>query len=312
MLRYAGVALLVASIAATAFMVVWWGATTIGSDVWRALPALPAALAVHGTQLCLSGFAWWLLLPVPRAGVLPVLRVRWVREAVNTILPLGGLGGAVASTRLLARDARLSMADATASTMADLTCEAISQAPYLILALVAVALLAPGQLSAGRAALAVVPVLGAAVAFVLAQRFGMMRVIERVAARLGFGAAMAGLHEGLMALHARGAAVAGCTLIHVVSWSLGGAEVWVILRAIGQPVGPGAAFAIEGLGMAARSIGFALPSGLAAQEAGFVIACGLFGIGAPDAVALSMVKRLRELVVGVTGTAVWQFALWRG
>jgi uncharacterized membrane protein YbhN (UPF0104 family) len=96
-----------------------------------------------------------------------------------------------------------------------------------------------------------------------------------------------------------------------MSWSLGGAEVWAILNAIGHPVGPAAAFAIEGLGMAARSIGFALPSGLAAQEAGFVVACAAFGVPPSDAVALSIVKRLRELIVAISGVVAWRIALWR-
>jgi len=146
---------------------------------------------------------------------------------------------------------------------------------------------------------------------VIAQRAGMMRLFERAARALGAGAAMEGLHDGLMALHARRGSIASALAVHTTSWSLGGAEVWVIMRAIGHPVGPGAAFAIEGLGMAARSAGFALPAGLAAQEAGFVIAGALFGISPPDAVALSMVKRVRELVVGVAGAAFWQFTLWR-
>jgi putative membrane protein len=291
-------------------MVVWWGAADIGRSVWRAMPALPWALCVHAVQLGLSGLGWWFLLePTPPCTI--VIRARWVREAVNSLLPLGGLSGAVASTRLLARDAGLPMATATASTTADLTCEAAAQAPYLIVALSVAALLAPGRVTPARAALALLPVGFAAVAFFLAQRAGLMRVAERMAVRLGFGTALEGLHDGLMQLHARPARIARTLAAHFLSWSLGGAEVWVILQAMGVGVGPGEAFAIEGVGMAARSLGFALPAGLAAQEAGFVLGAGLFGIAAPDAVALSMLKRVRELVVAVTGVAVWQVALWR-
>ena len=310
-LRTAAAILLAASVGITACMVIWWGAAGIGGAVWRALPALPAALAVHGTQLAISGYGWWLLLPEPRPQIVLLLRVRWVREALNTVLPLGGLGGGVAATRLLARDTGMSMAAATASTAGDLTCEAASQAPYLIMALATVALLAPGQISPGRAALAVLPITLGAAGFIVAQRMGIMRLIERGAARLGFGSAMAGLHDGMMALHARPVPVTQSIVVHWVAWALGGAEVWVILRAIGHPVGPEAAFAIEGLGMAARSIGFALPSGLAAQEAGFVLACAAFGVPAADAVAMSMVKRVRELIVAVAGVVAWRIALWR-
>jgi putative membrane protein len=308
-LRLLGGMIVAASLVATAAMVVWWGAAHIGAVVWRALPALPAAIAVHCIQLTISGYGWWLLLERPRPKVARLLLARWVREALNTVLPIAGLSGGVAATRLLARNAGLTMAAATAATTGDLTCEAISQAPYLIMTLAIVALLAPGQLSPGRAALAIVPIALGAAGFVLAQRMGLMRLVERAASRLGFGQAMAGLHDGLMQLHARPVQVTQSVLVHMVGWGLGGAEVWVILRAIGHPVGPAAAFAIEGLGMAARSIGFALPSGLAAQEAGFVVACAAFGIAAPDALAMSMLKRLRELIVGVAGVIAWRVAL---
>jgi len=311
MLRVAGIAVVVVSLAATAIMVAWWGAANIGAAVWRAMPALPAAIAVHGVQLALSGLGWWLLLPPPKPTRVLVIRARWVREAVNTLLPLAGISGAVAATRLISRDAPMGMSAATAATTADLTCEATAQAPYLVATLAVAALLAPGRITAGRAALAVLPVIAAAASFVIAQRAGLMRLVERAASALGYATAMAGVHDALMALHARPGQIARALAVHTTSWSLGGAEVWVILHAIGHPVGAGAAFAIEGLGMAARSMGFALPAGLAAQEAGFVLGAGLFGIAPADAVALSMLKRVRELVVAIAGVAAWQIALWR-
>ncbi len=310
-LRFTALALLAAAVAATAAMIIWWGAADIGRAVWRAMPALPWALVVHAVQLFLSGMGWWFLLARPRPSRWIVIRARWVREAVNTLLPLGGLSGGVAATRKLARDAGVGMAYATATTTADLTCEAIAQGPYLAAALAVAALLAPGRVTPSRAALAVISVVLAAVAFIVAQRAGMMRLVERAAAKLGFGTAMDGLHEGLMALHARRGQVARAIAMHTLSWSLGGAEVWVVLHAMGQHIGAAASFAIEGIGMAARSMGFVLPVGLAAQEAGFVLGAGFFGIAPQDAVALSMLKRVRELVAAGGGIAAWQVGRWR-
>lgn len=306
LLRRLGTLALVVALAATGGMVAYWGTASITAAVWRGMPALPAALAVHTTQLFLSGSGWWLVLPAPRPPLRLVARARWIREAVNTLLPLAGLSGGVASTRLLARRGGVSMALATASTTLDLTCEAASLAPFLIASLATVALLAPGELSAGRAALAILPVVAGAVGFVVAQRAGMLKLAERAAARLGFPGALDGLHESLMTLHARRGDVGRAILLQALAWSLGGAEVWAVLRAIGAELPPLACFAVEGLGMTARSLGFALPAGLAAQEAGFVIACGLFGVPAADAVALSMVKRVRELVVGAAGVLAWR------
>jgi hypothetical protein len=311
-LRQASAALILAALLAVGFMLAWWGAAGIGQIVWRALPALPAALAVHFGQLAISGMAWRHLMLRPPPSRIIVLRARWVREALNTAVPLAGIGGAVGSTRLLAKDAGMSIAAATAALTADLTVEAAAQAPYLLMALAAVAVLVPGRFTAGRAALAIIPVALGAAGFVVAQRAGMMRVVERMARRIGFGDAMAGLHTALMALHARPGAMLAAFGLHTVSWSLGGVEVFVILHAMSVTVSPGAAFAIEGLGMAARSLGFALPAGLAAQEAGFVLACAVFGIGPQEGLALSMVKRLRELIVAASGLLVWRIDVRRG
>ena len=59
----------------------------------------------------------------------------------------------------------------------------------------------------------------------------------------------------------------------------------------------------------ARSLAFAIPGGIAAQETGFVLACGLFGIPPRrQALAMSLLKRLRELVVGVAGVLLLAMA----
>jgi len=68
------------------------------------------------------------------------------------------------------------------------------------------------------------------------------------------------------------------------------------------------AVVIESLGMAARSVGFAVPGALGIQEAGFVLASGLFGMPVDNAVTLSMIKRARELLICTAGLVMWQWA----
>jgi hypothetical protein len=81
-----------------------------------------------------------------------------------------------------------------------------------------------------------------------------------------------------------------------------------VLGAMGRPTSLADAFVIESLGMAARSAGFAVPGALGVQEAGFIMVCGLFAIPADIAIALSMVKRARELWVGIPGLMLWQWS----
>jgi uncharacterized membrane protein YbhN (UPF0104 family) len=61
--------------------------------------------------------------------------------------------------------------------------------------------------------------------------------------------------------------------------------------------------------MAARSAGFAVPGAVGIQEGGFVLVCGLFGVPAQAALALSVLKRLREVLVGIPAVVVWQKAV---
>ena len=100
--------------------------------------------------------------------------------------------------------------------------------------------------------------------------------------------------------------MAAALLLHSCSWSLGALEVWIVLRALGHGVGLGPAFVIESLAMAARSAGFVVPGAVGIQEGGFVLVCGLFGVAPQTALALSVLKRLRELAVGAGALLAWQ------
>jgi uncharacterized membrane protein YbhN (UPF0104 family) len=58
---------------------------------------------------------------------------------------------------------------------------------------------------------------------------------------------------------------------------------------------------IESLLQAVRGAAFAIPGAFGAQEAGLILLCGLFEIPPDQALALSLIKRAADLVVGVPG-----------
>ena len=276
--------------------------------------ALPAAIAIHAGQLVFAGLAWQATLGDPRLGRLFVAQVRWIREGVNTLLPAAHIGGQVIGVRLLVQ-AGVAPVRAVVGTILDLTLEAASQ--------VLVVLTAAGLLLVQRKAEldwlvwagAGLSVLALTVAtLVLALRLGALRAIEaaleRAAARwpTAAGWSMEGLHAAFMRRQADRLAMLRALLLSAASWTLGTFEVWVILHALGIDPGLDACFVIESLAMAARSAGFAIPGAVGVQEGGFVLACGLFGIGSETALALSVLKRLRELAIGGTALVAWQFA----
>jgi putative membrane protein len=290
--------------AALAWIVASVGVQPISLALARGGWALPMMAAVHVVQLFFSALAWRSGMGARSLTRGRVLLIRWVREGVNALLPVAQIGGQVAGARLLVRSG-LTPTQAVAGTILDLTLEAASQ---LVFTLLGVLLLF--ELRSDRHWLAWVGsgllLLAAGVAgFIIAQRAGLMRLVERGLERLAKqwpGVAtwsLGGLHAELMRLQSRHGALVRATLLHTTGWSLGALEVWVALRWIGHDVSMADAFVIESLGMAARSAGFAVPGAVGVQEGGFVLVAGLFGISATDAVALSMLKRIREVVIGL-------------
>ena len=59
--------------------------------------------------------------------------------------------------------------------------------------------------------------------------------------------------------------------------------------------------------MAARSAGFFVPGALGIQELGLVIVGGLVGLHADTAMLIAVVKRLRDVAIGVPGLVIWQW-----
>jgi hypothetical protein len=85
---------------------------------------------------------------------------------------------------------------------------------------------------------------------------------------------------------------------------------------MGVPIGLGAAVAIDSLLYGLRSVAFMVPNALGVQEGGYVLLGGLFGLGPDSALALSLIRRGRDLAIGIPALLVWQLLegnkAWRG
>ncbi len=278
--------------------------------VGAGLPVLPVTLMIGAVQLALAGMAWGALLS-RRLPAWLLVRARWVREAVNSILPVASLGGSVVGARLLAREGGVTGPEAGASAAADVTGEAVAQFLFLLVAL----LLASTLPHAPFRPMAILAPVGAALAALLvAQALGAIGWLERLAIRYlpsRLAVALTGIEDRLRAIYAAPWRMAGNIGWNFLSWSVGALEVVLLLTALGHPVPWRAAYAIEGLGILARSLGFALPAGIGAQETGFVLAGILFGVPREVALALSVLKRVREVISGIAGLGYWQWREWR-
>jgi putative membrane protein len=272
-----------------------------------------AVIAFHFVQLLFSAAAWRVMLG--KVAMRPTLRdymvLRWIREGVNNLLPVAQIGGEFVAARLLHRRG-VKLAPAIAGTVADLTMEMITQIGFTLLGL----LLLLDTVGGGNIGGYVAGGLGVAVAvaagFLGAQWFGLALAIETGLVRLGRAmqwpgvADVAGLHAALRDCYRQPRRIALAALWHMISWLLGGLEVMLALHFLGHDVGFTSGLIIESVGQALKAVGFAVPGALGVQEGGYIIICAEFGLAPEVAIALSLIKRLREAVLGVPGLLAWQ------
>ncbi len=258
------------------------------------------------------GLAWWLVAPSPRGPAPAFMWGRLMREAASDVLPFSQVGGIVIAARCAVLGG-VGTAAAFGSCVVDITLEIVAQ---LIFTLVGVGLLAE-RLGAGeRAGDVVLPMLGgiavAAVVvggFIIAQNRGL-HVVEGMVRRLV--PAVAGSPDAVTEVVKRAygkpqVLVAGVAL-HLGAWFGGAVGVWLILRFIGHPLPFLSVAAIESLLFAIRNAAFVVPSGLGVQEGAYAVLGPLFGLPVEAALALSLLKRARDIAIGVPALLTWQFA----
>lgn len=302
-------------------------AVVIGLVAWQGVGTLAEALAVAGWSLLLLPFyflvvllltalSWMLLLP---PGESPPLKagVAWylttISHSINFLLPVGMVGGEAVRALLMIR--RGHRADtAIASQIAGKTVQVATQFAFAVLGLLLLLLVRVDSplalaLTAGVAAL------GAALgAFYWVQRRGAVGVGARWIARM-FGPRRAqrlrvtgeDVDLALQRIYERRRRFHGALAVHFAARLVWAGEVPIALALLGYPVGLLVSLVLESLTQAARAAGFLIPGGLGAQEGGVVIVGLAVGLPIEICLALALIKRGRELAVGLPALALWQF-----
>jgi putative membrane protein len=301
-------------------------------EVGRALhlvgfSGLGAITLLHILPTLLCALAWWLLLRLQRdgagqwtfpwrrahalQGALPLsdlVWVRFIRDGLDSVVPLLPVSGELVAVRIL-KMRGVALADA--ATIVDLTAELLGQ---VVFALLALSLLVFGHPHAHH-----LPWLGAGVGvmalqcggFLVAQKKGLFRLIEHPLRWLrARGHRLTPddgpLHDRLLSVYANREAFLACWLLHALAWVLGTLEAWLGLWLMGHPLGLADVLALEGLVLGARSLAFFMPLGAGVQEGAYVLIGGLLGLSADLALAVSLLKRGRDLLIGVPALLLWQ------
>ncbi|AWI90733.1 TIGR00374 family protein [Methylobacterium sp. DM1] len=300
---------------------------------------LAAIVGVRVVIVLLCGLAWASVLaglppsgrsrtgapaePPVETGAFVILR--FVREGVNVLLPVASVGGEVVGGRLLTFWG-VAGSLAAASLLADMLIQVATQVAFTGLG-AALLWRLPGEAAAALAwwtTQAAVVAVAAVAAFFALQTLGVARGLERRLAGLGRrflrsaapegakpegdAAGILSVQEALDAVWARDrrGRIAQSVALHAVAWGLGAAEIWIVLACIGVEVSLTEVLVLESLSQAIKSAAFAVPSGLGVQEGGFVVVGALFGLDAGTAIALSLAKRVPDVVLGLPSLIVWQ------
>lgn len=270
---------------------------------WQAV----IVIAAHLPVTFLATVSWQVLLPPDRRPPLTFLfRVRLIKEAVNALLPVAQVGGDVVRAKLSARNG-LTLAEATASCVVDVLAGTVGLVLFVLASLlVAIATLHDPRLAqAGLTLVAIV--LGVALSAYLAHKVGLHRRLGQFSQRWTAIAGRAGeLGEAFRLIGRQRGNLFASWAWHMAAWLAGAFETYVSMWALGLNPTLLQALIVEGLAQTAKVVGFAIPGALGVQEGGYLLLGGALGLTPDQALALSLLRRLRELTLGVIGLVLWR------
>ena len=255
-------------------------------------------------------FGWFYILPAgARRPVSELYIARLVRDSIAEISPFSPVGGMVAAARLMVLKG-MNTGYAAASVAADATTEAMAQVVFLAFGLgLGITqfrhLEGSGPLTEAMLVVLLLAVPGIALLIVLQKRGAGLaekiagRFFPQVKEGVSFRAAIEELYDSPSRLAASAA-------LHLVAWIGAGGGTFIAFRLVGGEISFLNAVALEALLCTIRSIAAFVPAAIGVQEAGYAMLAPLFGVSAEMGLAVSLLKRAREIVIGVPALLYWQ------
>jgi putative membrane protein len=284
---------------------------TLTTGGWRLL-----WLIAYRTLFFFLYAAGWLILlrpydPAHRAGLGYLFWVTTVREAVDRLLPVASVGGGVVGIRLL-RWRGLAAAPIGASVIVEMVLTLIVVYIFTAIGLfMLVELSATGQ-DYRRLLLTFLLSLPVPILTVLLLRYGsafgrLQKFLRPLVGESAMSEQAASLDHELRASIRRGWRLLIAGALQLAALILGSFEIWFALRLFGHPVDFGTALVLESMTQAVRHLAFVVPAGLGVQEAGLILFGHALGISSELALAVSMAKRIREVLCGLPALLSWQW-----
>lgn len=253
---------------------------------------------------------WRCLVPrAYRASLRTFFLGRIVRDSISDITPFSPVAGMLAAARLATlggMEARFALA----SVAADATTETMAQVAFLLLGISLGAshlhhYSGTGPLLAGTILMLVLSVPCVA-GMIMLQRKGAGWAEKIV--RASFPKAQLGItfHQCFHEIYSSRLRLVGAALMHLLGWIFAGGGTLFAFHMVGGRIGFLDALALESLLSALRSLAVFVPAGIGVQEAGYAMLAPIFGLPAELGLAVSLLRRAREMVLGVPALIYWQ------
>jgi putative membrane protein len=242
------------------------------------------------------GYMWW---------------ATTVRDAVDRLLPVASVGGSVIGVRIL-RWRGIPGAAAGATIVVEILLTLV--AVYLFTALGLILLAEHGAVGHPYHRALLIFTLSLPVPAVMLVLLNNGALLKRLQALIhswvGEGAmsrATESLDREVRALLHRPQTLILAGTLQFVALVSGAFEIWFALWLFDHPVSVAPAVMLESMTQAIRHLTFIVPAGLGVQEAGLVVFGHLVGVSGEMALAVGMVKRIRELAWGAPTLIGWQW-----
>jgi putative membrane protein len=304
-----GLSVLIVLMVRSDFAEMW---RTLRSGGWSLLWLTPYRMLFF----LLYALGWRSLLqpydPQRRAGLGFLFWVTMVREGIDRLLPVASVGGGIAGVRLVGWRG-ISTAPAAATIAAEIVLTLAALYVFTAVGLFLLSDLGASHETSRHVLIALVLSLPMPVVTGLLLRYGSVfaRIEAFVRPWVGesaFSDGAVALDRELRACLSRGRSLVVAGTLQLLAFFSASFEIWFVLRLFGHPVDAAAAIMLESMTQAARHLAFVVPAGVGVQEGMFVLFGHVLGLSSELALAVSMAKRLREVLCGVPALVSWQWA----
>ncbi len=301
----------IAGLAVLTGMIAYYGFASVLAAVVSSQWGTALVIVIRATAIATAGAGWWFLLTPIRRGPGVFVGLRFVREGINTLFPVAGVGGDLIGARLLAQFG-VAASLAVASVLIDIFIQVVCLLIYVLAGLgIVLDLVGTHRLTTVTFAILAIAV-PAVAGFFLTLNFGAFEPLVRRLVAFGEKRQWAAfdhvvnLGARLQQIWRNRRGLSWSFIVHLAAVFFGAAEVWVVLLFMGYPVSPAEAIAIESIGQGTRAAAFVVPAGVGVQEGSLIAASAIFGVPAEVALAMALIKRVPDLVLGIPALLAWQ------